>query len=412
MWLSARSAKSAPARARMLHAAVRAAARAPLARCTTCALLAAAPARGLAAAPPPQPPAVARRRRALFARAPHTFFVQRAAGVGFAEVEVAAGASVAALVKAAVAELRLDAAPDAVTLSHAGAAPGAPPLDATLTLDAALAAGALAPRAKLLLAVRAEPLLAFRVQGCGGEEEAGLQELTSEAGFDEFVRGRSLWAVRVPDGGGVPLRTMLSSLRAARNALATPGVYLLLRDVGEVLAADVSNLKRAAKNASTSFEELSNKAAAADTGLRARYGALAPVNDGEEVVFIDARTGKDFASYDGLFVCARGVVFNEAKARLCVEDVAAVRRAHARLSTIVQEPERFTSRPAYVADFIAGRAGAGRAVVPLLSSTVCDAATAAAAAAARVHVLVKSGAGFACALAEGEYEAAADEAVG
>jgi hypothetical protein len=348
--------------------------------------------------PPPPPPPDAR-------VAAHAFFVQSAAGAGFAEVNVAVGSSVSALVRAAIAELRLDAPPDAVTLSLVGAAPGAPALDATLTLDAALAAGALAPRAKLLATVRAPPPLPplpFLVRGDGDEIWEGLLPLASEADFVEFLHGRTLWAVHERAGGGATQRVVLTNLRAARNALTTPGTYLLLRDVGEVLATDVSNLKRATKNASTSFEELSNKAVAADAGLYARYGALAPMNNGEEVTFVDARTGKDFASFDGLFLAAHGaVVFNEAKASLCAEDAAGALAAAAKLASIVRDPARFPSRPADVAARIAGRA-----VVPLLSSATCNAATAAAAAAARVHVLVKTGAGFACALAEGEYEAA------
>jgi hypothetical protein len=112
--------------------------------------------RGLAAAAPRKP-----RRRVSPPR--HTFFVQRAVGGGFAEVEVAAGASVSALVDATVAKLRLDAPPDTVTLALAGAAAGAPPLDATLSLEEALAAGALAPRAKLLVTVRPADHIAVRL---------------------------------------------------------------------------------------------------------------------------------------------------------------------------------------------------------------------------------------------------------
>ena len=83
-----------------------------------------------------------------------------------------------------------------------------------------------------------------------------------------------------------------------------------------------------------------------------------------------------------------------------MEDVAAVGDAHARLSAVVADAANFKSRPADVAVLVSGRA----VVVPLLSSSACDTAAAAAAAAARVHVLVKSGSGFECALAEGEYE--------
>ena len=110
------------------------------------------------------------------------FFVKREGSAGFAEVTVPAGASVAMLIKAALAELRLiDVSPDAVTLTLA--AGDAPPLDPTLSLSEALAAGALTPRAKLLLSVdfasprRARiaalplpPPLIFACEDVGGEE--------------------------------------------------------------------------------------------------------------------------------------------------------------------------------------------------------------------------------------------------
>ena len=79
------------------------------------------------------------------------FFVKCEGDVGFAGVTVPASSDVAALMKAALVELRIDASPSTVTL--AAAAPGSLPLDPTLLLSEALAAGALAPRAKLLVTV-------------------------------------------------------------------------------------------------------------------------------------------------------------------------------------------------------------------------------------------------------------------
>ena len=105
-----------------------------LPRAAAALIAAAAPARGLAAA-----------------RAPLIFFAKRAAGRDYAEVEVAAGATVGALKRAIMVELRLDAPPDAVTLALA--AGGSPPLDATLALDAALATRVLAPLDKLIVTV-------------------------------------------------------------------------------------------------------------------------------------------------------------------------------------------------------------------------------------------------------------------
>jgi hypothetical protein len=68
------------------------------------------------------------------------------------EVEVGAGASVAALTEAAAAKLRVDAPLGSITLTREGASA---PLDSTLSVAEALASGALAPRAKLFLVVHA-----------------------------------------------------------------------------------------------------------------------------------------------------------------------------------------------------------------------------------------------------------------
>ena len=79
-------------------------------------------------------------------------FVKRVEDASYAEVVVGAGASVAALAKAASSELGVDAPRGAVTLTREGAST---PLDSTLSVAEALASGALAPRAKLFLVVHA-----------------------------------------------------------------------------------------------------------------------------------------------------------------------------------------------------------------------------------------------------------------
>ena len=86
------------------------------------------------------------------------FFVKREGDAGFAEVTVPTGVSVAALVKAAVAKLRIDASPSTVTLTLAAAAPGSPPLDSRLSLKSAIAEGVLSPRADLLVTLHPPPL--------------------------------------------------------------------------------------------------------------------------------------------------------------------------------------------------------------------------------------------------------------
>lgn len=80
------------------------------------------------------------------------FIVESPMVAGVAKVTVAAGASVAALVEAAAAALRIDARPGAIFLSLSGTS--APPLDATLSIEEALASGALVPRANLVATVR------------------------------------------------------------------------------------------------------------------------------------------------------------------------------------------------------------------------------------------------------------------
>jgi hypothetical protein len=249
-----------------------------------------------------------------------------------------------------------------------------------------------------------EEIIRYRLAADGVEAEME-QPVVSAADFDEFRKGKTIWAVRRSDAGVDKKLREVTRLRDARKILATPGLHLLVRGANESLSDDVSNLKRESKNAATSFEELANKAVASDAGLRERYGALAPFNDGEGVVFVDKATRQDFASYDGLFLSSSALVFNESKARLTEADVAVARAAHASLSAVVANPARFTSRPADAVTVLRGFAGQHRTIVPLLSSTACDAMTAAACAAARVHVLVRTGEGFACTLSEADFVA-------
>jgi len=72
-------------------------------------------------------------------RATLRVFAKRAMDVGYAEIEVDAGASVAGLVKAIIAELRLDVSPSTVTITMEGTDK---PLDARKSLrDAGIAHG-------------------------------------------------------------------------------------------------------------------------------------------------------------------------------------------------------------------------------------------------------------------------------
>jgi hypothetical protein len=219
------------------------------------------------------------------AHAPLVFYAKRAFDVDFAEVEVAMGASVAALKRAVLSELRLDAPPGAVTLSLES---GGPPLDARRALSDAFDARALALRPSLLVTVHApaaedardevEEIIRYRLEVDNSEME---QPVVSSADFDGFRADKTIWAVRRTEVGVDKRLREVTRLQDARKVLATPGLHLLVRGKHDFLSAEVSNLKRETKNAATSFEQLANKAVAADAGLRARYGELTPVNNGE-----------------------------------------------------------------------------------------------------------------------------------
>ena len=99
--------------------------------------------RGLATAPPPL-----------------VFYVKRAdTASAFTSVEVPATSDVSALVKASVAELRIDASPGAVTLALES---GGPPLDARRALSDAFDARALALRPSLVATVRTVDVASLR----------------------------------------------------------------------------------------------------------------------------------------------------------------------------------------------------------------------------------------------------------
>ena len=146
--------------------------------------------RGLtaAAAPPPAEPL--------------RVFVKRSEDADFAEVEVGAGAYIAALKDVSISKLRVNASPGAVTLTREGASSA---LDSTLSVAEALASGALAPGAKLLLVVHAPAppvgkadaaarygrlLVALRaarvepLEGGGAQSGAGLVRLPAGCGAE------------------------------------------------------------------------------------------------------------------------------------------------------------------------------------------------------------------------------------
>jgi hypothetical protein len=167
--------------------------RAPRALALFAAPLRTAPrARGLATAPPPL-----------------VFYVKRACDAAFAGVEVPSSSDVSTLVKATLAELRLDVPPTAVTLALA--AGGAPPLDATLALDAALATRVLAPLDKLIVTVH---------------DAAALRPTD--------VRGTARAAAAAADARAAELARALRDARATPLADAASGSSLVMlpRGVG------------------------------------------------------------------------------------------------------------------------------------------------------------------------------------
>ena len=96
--------------------------------------------------------------------APFKVYVKRATSVNFAEVEVPVSASVAFLKEAITTKLRLDVPGNLVTLTVEGADKA---LDSTLTVEESVAARALAPRAKLFVAVQAQPAAAAATVDAG-----------------------------------------------------------------------------------------------------------------------------------------------------------------------------------------------------------------------------------------------------
>lgn len=141
--------------------------------------------------------------------APLKFFIKRAGDADFAEVSVSAGESVSALKKSALSELRLDVPPTAVTLTRVGAAA---PLDGALSIEEALAAGSLAPRAKLLLQVHASPRTTTAEEAAGAARVARLGEALRAARAEPVAGSESGAAlVTLPAGvdwpqlGGAPL---------------------------------------------------------------------------------------------------------------------------------------------------------------------------------------------------------------
>lgn len=87
-------------------------------------------------------------------------FVRREGSANHAEVTVPAGANIVALIKAALAKLRIDVSPSSATLALAV---GGAPLDPTLLFSKALSAGALTPRVK-------QPVAHARI--CGDKRSA------------------------------------------------------------------------------------------------------------------------------------------------------------------------------------------------------------------------------------------------
>lgn len=134
------------------------------------------------------------------------FFIQRAGAADFTAVAVAAGASVDTLKRAALAELRIDAPPDTVTLSRVNAGES---LDVALTVADACGAGALAAGDKLVATVRplksaadveADGRLALLAHALCAARAVPLEGAVSGASLVELPSG-----VEWPQLGAAPL---------------------------------------------------------------------------------------------------------------------------------------------------------------------------------------------------------------
>jgi hypothetical protein len=209
--------------------------------------------------------------------------------------------------------------------------------------------------------------------------------IASAAAFDKFIQGKDLYHMR-----GDETINLITDLPEALQALEKPGTYLKLDNPARQLFDDVSRLNGFVDNLSGSFEVVSTMAAAANEHLLAEYGALAPLNGGRSVVFVDNK-GQHFVECDGLIKNSTKVLLNEAKLRLHPNDIEKLKGSTQKLQLVIANPSEYTSQPAGYVEQLAGLT-----VVPLASGVSYLPEVQAACAAANIHLLRRNGEGFDC----------------
>ena len=355
-------------------------------------------ARPFLAAPDDVPRLHVRRCLHVFARTP---------GTDHADVEVAGGASVAALKDAVIAKLRLAAPPHLVRLllEADGAGQLPVPLDSCRALAlqgvaegcrvVAEAVVAAAPPPPPHSAPAAAPAVTLELRlrtPRGTPGRALTQPFASSLDFDRLMAGRTLYHMRAAKGGdrAVKIIADVGAAVAVRNAAAT-GDYLSLDDPS---TSDVSTLKGFSENLAGGFEQLSNRALALNPDLLAVYGGkLEALNGGRGVTFYDA-AGDAYVQCDGLVRGAQAVLLNEAKAHFHEEDVRKLKDATAvKLRHIQAQPELYSSDAEGVIEQLQGLR-----VVLVASSSSFSREAELACARAGIHQLHQDGSGFACVL--------------
>jgi len=155
-----------------------------------------------------------------------------------------------------------------------------------------------------------------------------VKSIKSAADFKELIRGRSLAHMQLSgdptaasDSKKAKKREpdaqldIITDLDEAITAMQVPGTYLWLRDAGEVLAEDVSDLKRSALNHATGVENATTSAMFHDPMLIKKYGPFSLLNNGRGITIYD-KNKKAVMEVDGLVLNTTTVLLNECKTAL------------------------------------------------------------------------------------------------
>ena len=346
-------------------------------------------------------------------------FARRPNDESHAEVEVKDDASVAALQKAIIVNLKLDMSPNCVCLlreveggvcvlldsckklADQGVFEGSTVVvevttpQVTSALFGLFSISLVTLSLLLLQSNTHTTALEIRLRMPKGREATKIiQHFTSAPDFHRFLVGRTLYHMHTAKGGDKYI-TIVTDLDEAVSVSTTAGDFLMLDDPTTMLRDDVSNLKCFSMNVAGGFEELSNKAIAINKDLLKAYGGfLEPLNDGRGVTFFDD-AGDVYVQCDGLVRNTEVVLLNEAKMHLHEEDVKELRNVTAmKLNTIKAYPHLFTSDPEEIIEQLKGLK-----IVLIASGSSFTKKAEEDCEKAGIHRIRQGGSGFSCTLA-------------